>query len=249
MRSASRWDIHFQDLQALSSSEMILEQCSTSIKFLFYQKMHQKQPWLWIWLLFPWLQIVSTALCHSDLYCLLKVVEKEFFPVVLGHEAAGIVESVGPGVTEFQPGQFFNFEQIKLLSVNKRLTLTSATAVPMVFRLVLGRDLIAFVQRVVLIVNCGVQIFKFSMQVNVVHQRALGQYAKAERVTIYFSSGDKVIPLYLPQCGECRFCKSPKTNQCDVIWWVQSLFSPLITNMCWCVLLRKFMFSLYLVQD
>ncbi|XP_042073981.1 alcohol dehydrogenase 1-like, partial [Haplochromis burtoni] len=50
------------------------------------------------------IKIVSTALCHSDLYCLLKVVEKEFFPVVLGHEAAGIVESVGPGVTEFQPG-------------------------------------------------------------------------------------------------------------------------------------------------
>uniref|UniRef100_A0A3Q4HBB7 Alcohol dehydrogenase 1-like n=1 Tax=Neolamprologus brichardi TaxID=32507 RepID=A0A3Q4HBB7_NEOBR len=72
--------------------------------------------------------IVSTALCYSDLYCLFKVVEKDFFPIVLGHEAAGIVESVGPGVTEFQPG-------------------------------------------------------------------------------------DKVIPLYLPQCGECRFCESPKTNQ------------------------------------
>ncbi|CAI5695404.1 alcohol dehydrogenase 1 [Oreochromis niloticus] len=79
------------------------------------------------------IKIVSTSLCHSDLYCLSKVVDKEFFPVVLGHEAAGIVESVGPGVTEFQPG-------------------------------------------------------------------------------------DKVIPLYLPQCGECRFCKSPKTNQCDIIW-------------------------------
>uniref|UniRef100_A0A669D6R5 Alcohol dehydrogenase 8b n=1 Tax=Oreochromis niloticus TaxID=8128 RepID=A0A669D6R5_ORENI len=76
------------------------------------------------------IKIVSTSLCHSDLYCLSKVVDKEFFPVVLGHEAAGIVESVGPGVTEFQPG-------------------------------------------------------------------------------------DKVIPLYLPQCGECRFCKSPKTNQCS----------------------------------
>lgn len=28
------------------------------------------------------------------------------FPTVLGHEAAGIVESIGPGVTEYQPGQF-----------------------------------------------------------------------------------------------------------------------------------------------
>ncbi|XP_030575454.1 alcohol dehydrogenase 1-like [Archocentrus centrarchus] len=79
------------------------------------------------------IKIVATSLCHSDLYCISKVVDKEFFPIVLGHEAAGLVESVGPEVTEFQPG-------------------------------------------------------------------------------------DKVIPLYIPQCGECRFCKSPKTNQCDVIW-------------------------------
>ncbi|XP_068195665.1 alcohol dehydrogenase 1-like isoform X2 [Antennarius striatus] len=64
---------------------------------------------------------------------------KEGFPVVLGHEAAGIVESVGPGVTEYQPG-------------------------------------------------------------------------------------DKVIPLFIAQCRECRFCKSPKTNQCDVLW--KSIFSP-----------------------
>jgi len=26
------------------------------------------------------------------------------FPVILGHEAAGIVESIGPGVTNFKPG-------------------------------------------------------------------------------------------------------------------------------------------------
>uniref|UniRef100_A0A3P9L5G3 SRCR domain-containing protein n=1 Tax=Oryzias latipes TaxID=8090 RepID=A0A3P9L5G3_ORYLA len=55
----------------------------------------------------------------------------EGFPTVLGHEAAGTVESVGPGVTEFQPG-------------------------------------------------------------------------------------DKVIPIFLCQCRECRFCKSPKTNQCEL---------------------------------
>ncbi|XP_053289848.1 alcohol dehydrogenase 1 isoform X3 [Pleuronectes platessa] len=28
------------------------------------------------------------------------------------------------------------------------------------------------------------------------------------------NSGDKVIPLSISQCRECRFCKSPKTNQC-----------------------------------
>uniref|UniRef100_A0A3B4BEJ6 Enoyl reductase (ER) domain-containing protein n=1 Tax=Periophthalmus magnuspinnatus TaxID=409849 RepID=A0A3B4BEJ6_9GOBI len=30
--------------------------------------------------------------------------------------------------------------------------------------------------------------------------------------------GDKVIPLFLPQCGECKRCYSPKTNQCRKNW-------------------------------
>ncbi len=30
--------------------------------------------------------------------------DKRGFPTVLGHEGAGVVESVGPGVTEFKPG-------------------------------------------------------------------------------------------------------------------------------------------------
>ncbi|XP_070835161.1 alcohol dehydrogenase 1-like [Chaetodon trifascialis] len=75
------------------------------------------------------IKIVATAVCHTDLYYLLESMQKDGFPTVLGHEAAGIVESVGPGVTEIQPG-------------------------------------------------------------------------------------DKVIPLFMPQCRECRFCKSPKSNQC-----------------------------------
>lgn len=29
--------------------------------------------------------------------------------------------------------------------------------------------------------------------------------------------GDTVIPLYIPQCGDCKFCKSPKTNLCSKI--------------------------------
>ncbi|KAL7380457.1 hypothetical protein ABVT39_018203 [Epinephelus coioides] len=77
------------------------------------------------------IKIVTTAVCHSDLYHLFENMHKDGFPAVLGHEAAGIVESVGPGVTEYQPG-------------------------------------------------------------------------------------DKVIPLFISQCKECRFCKSPKTNMCEV---------------------------------
>uniref|UniRef100_A0A8C5CMJ0 Alcohol dehydrogenase 8b n=1 Tax=Gadus morhua TaxID=8049 RepID=A0A8C5CMJ0_GADMO len=79
------------------------------------------------------IKIIATGVCHTDLYHLFEGKHKDGFPVVLGHEGAGIVESVGPGVTEFQPG-------------------------------------------------------------------------------------DKVIPLFVSQCGECRFCQSPKTNQCLEGW-------------------------------
>ncbi|XP_061748128.1 alcohol dehydrogenase class-3-like isoform X2 [Nerophis ophidion] len=33
-----------------------------------------------------------------------------------------------------------------------------------------------------------------------------------------FSAGDKVIPLFLPQCDECERCRSPKTNHCRKNW-------------------------------
>ncbi|KAF8778305.1 Alcohol dehydrogenase class-3 like protein [Argiope bruennichi] len=29
--------------------------------------------------------------------------------------------------------------------------------------------------------------------------------------------GDNVVPLYIPQCGDCKFCKSSKTNLCSKI--------------------------------
>ncbi|KAG9275175.1 alcohol dehydrogenase 1-like [Astyanax mexicanus] len=79
------------------------------------------------------IKVIATGVCHSDLYHLFEGKHKEGFPAVLGHEGAGVVESVGPGVTEFKPG-------------------------------------------------------------------------------------DKVIPLFVSQCKECRFCKSPKTNLCEQSW-------------------------------
>ncbi|XP_015425498.1 PREDICTED: alcohol dehydrogenase 4-like isoform X2 [Myotis davidii] len=75
------------------------------------------------------IQIIATALCHSDAHILHPKFTKALFPVILGHEGAGIVESVGPGVTNCKPG-------------------------------------------------------------------------------------DKVIPLYMPQCKKCKFCLSPLTNFC-----------------------------------
>uniref|UniRef100_A0A8C9CVP2 Alcohol dehydrogenase 4 (class II), pi polypeptide n=1 Tax=Phocoena sinus TaxID=42100 RepID=A0A8C9CVP2_PHOSS len=76
------------------------------------------------------IQIIATTLCHTDAH----VIHPQFegFPVILGHEAAGIVESVGPRVTNFKPG-------------------------------------------------------------------------------------DKVIPLYTPQCRKCKFCLSSHTNFCGKI--------------------------------
>ncbi|KAL4843763.1 hypothetical protein H8958_021659, partial [Nasalis larvatus] len=76
------------------------------------------------------IKIIATAVCHTDAYTLSGADPEGCFPVILGHEGAGIVESVGEGVTKLK-------------------------------------------------------------------------------------AGDTVIPLYIPQCGECKFCLNPKTNLCQ----------------------------------
>ncbi|CAB3397879.1 unnamed protein product [Caenorhabditis bovis] len=78
------------------------------------------------------IKIINTAVCHTDSFTLSGADPEGLFPVILGHEGAGIVESVGEGVTGFAPG-------------------------------------------------------------------------------------DHVIPLFVPQCKECDFCKNPKTNLCQKI--------------------------------
>ncbi|KAK9744635.1 Zinc-binding dehydrogenase [Popillia japonica] len=85
------------------------------------------------------IKILYTAVCHTDAYTLSGQDPEGTFPVILGHEGAGIVESIGEGVTNVKPG-------------------------------------------------------------------------------------DHVIPLYIPQCGECKFCKSPKTNLCQKIRISQAHF-------------------------
>lgn len=78
------------------------------------------------------IKIQSTGVCHTDAYTLSGADSEGVFPSILGHEGAGIVESIGEGVTKFK-------------------------------------------------------------------------------------IGDAVIPLYIPQCHDCKFCKSPKTNLCQKI--------------------------------
>jgi Zn-dependent alcohol dehydrogenase len=48
-------------------------------------------------------KMVGTGVCHSDLG-IIKGENPSPFPIVLGHEGAGIVEKVGPCVTLVQPG-------------------------------------------------------------------------------------------------------------------------------------------------
>ncbi|GBG24875.1 Alcohol dehydrogenase [Hondaea fermentalgiana] len=78
------------------------------------------------------IKIAAAALCHTDAYTLSGQDPEGLFPCILGHEAAGVVESVGPGVTSVKPG-------------------------------------------------------------------------------------DHVIPCYQANCGECEFCKHPRSNLCSAV--------------------------------
>lgn len=78
------------------------------------------------------IKVLATGVCHTDAYTLGGLDPEGIFPVILGHEGGGIVESVGENVDKF-------------------------------------------------------------------------------------AIGDHVIPLYIPQCETCKFCKNPKTNLCSKI--------------------------------
>src|SRR6266403_658524 len=78
------------------------------------------------------LEIKATGICHTDAYTLSGADPEGLFPAILGHEGAGVVVDVGPGVTSLK-------------------------------------------------------------------------------------KGDHVIPLYTPECRECEYCLSQKTNLCQKI--------------------------------
>jgi len=50
-------------------------------------------------------RVQSCGVCHTDLHYREGGISDDF-PFLLGHEAAGLVEAVGPGVTEVSPGDF-----------------------------------------------------------------------------------------------------------------------------------------------
>ncbi len=50
-------------------------------------------------------RVQACGVCHTDLHYREGAINDEF-PFLLGHEAAGVIEGVGPGVTEVEPGDF-----------------------------------------------------------------------------------------------------------------------------------------------
>src|SRR2546428_4845127 len=49
-------------------------------------------------------KMISASICHTDIGGIQGHYEMLKLPVILGHEGAGIVESVGAGVTKVKPG-------------------------------------------------------------------------------------------------------------------------------------------------
>ena len=74
-------------------------------------------------------QILATGVCHTDAYTLDGFDPEGLFPVVLGHEAGGIVESVGEGVTSVKPGLYrifqFNFVLCWIIITTMHFMLTA----------------------------------------------------------------------------------------------------------------------------
>ena len=49
-------------------------------------------------------EIKATGICHTDEFTLSGADPEGMFPAILGHEGAGIVVDVGPGVTSLKKG-------------------------------------------------------------------------------------------------------------------------------------------------
>src|SRR3954471_19537012 len=49
-------------------------------------------------------RLVACGVCHTDMYTASGADPSGYAPAVLGHEGAGIVESVGPDVRDVVPG-------------------------------------------------------------------------------------------------------------------------------------------------
>jgi Alcohol dehydrogenase GroES-like domain len=55
---------------------------------------------------FDYTEVGQELIAYADAYTLSGKDPEGAFPIVLGHEGAGIVESVGEGVTSVKPGDY-----------------------------------------------------------------------------------------------------------------------------------------------
>lgn len=53
------------------------------------------------------IKIIASGVCHTDLFFQKGGSGSDVFPCILGHEGAGVVESVGPNVTTVNPGSTY----------------------------------------------------------------------------------------------------------------------------------------------
>jgi S-(hydroxymethyl)glutathione dehydrogenase/alcohol dehydrogenase len=65
-------------------------------------------------------ELVASGVCHSDLHHLERETPIKP-PVVLGHEGAGVVKSVGVNVTRVKPGDHVITERFSLDDINEAL--------------------------------------------------------------------------------------------------------------------------------
>lgn len=56
------------------------------------------------------IKLDATGVCHTDAYTMSGADSEGVFPVILGHEGAGVIESIGEGVEGFEIGKFTFFK-------------------------------------------------------------------------------------------------------------------------------------------
>lgn len=125
------------------------------------------------------IRVVASGICHSD-YSIVHGVLRSPLPIVLGHEAGGIVEEVGPGVSDLQPGDHviasltphcgeceFCRDGIPVLCVQVNATLVNCTMVDGTTRLRRGGQSVhqlcgiaSFAERAVLPAGAAIKVPK-----------------------------------------------------------------------------------------